>query len=90
LVVRVFKQVSDEMIINHEDINCYTIRSSFALLHGQCAPTTAMMTVTTMMTTMAFPLLLGIGWGKRGLWLTMTTTLTAINVKTDCPVRVQG
>jgi hypothetical protein len=28
--------------------------------------------------------------GERGLWTTMTTTLTDIDVKTDCPVWFQG
>ncbi len=61
-----------------------------ALLCGQWALTSATMTTTTRTATMAFHLLLGIGWGGGGLWMTMLTTLTAIDVKTDCPVWFQG
>jgi hypothetical protein len=41
---------------------------------------------TTTATTIAFPLLLGISWGEWGVSITMTSTLTAIDVKFDCPV----
>jgi hypothetical protein len=39
--------------------------------------------MTTTVTTMVFPLHLGIDWGERGLLTAMTTTLTVIDMKTD-------
>ncbi len=90
LAVRVFKQVSDEMIMRSW---------GHKLLHYQIIICITSWTMSSDNSddddnnnndNHGIPTSSRDRLGKRGLWTTMTTTLTTIDVKTNCPVRFQG
>ncbi len=89
LAVRVFKQVSDETImrswghklLHYQIIICITSRTMSSDNSDNDNDGNDNYGVPTSSRDML---------GERGLWTTMTTTLTAIDVKTNCPVRFKG
>ena len=91
LAFRVFKQVSDETmmrswrhkLLQYQIIICINP-------HTMSSDNSDYDNDNNNDNHVVFPLCLGIGWGERGLSTTMTTTLTAIDVKTNCPVWFQG